>query len=248
MAKIPFSAVSANNQKEFDVMVQWNLRNRPDGDTARLVAEVFSSKPSKQAALSAVLQTRSSQSSDSSAQLVAVHHDESGKLKKAHVRRKHRGDCPKHLYNEIVRAGLTPAPTHDDKRASLDPLNNSAVSLELPRLPVPHMVGRGLGEFLAGVRNPSYDKAHSKHRPTLEHPNFSELSANLDATIAKESKTFVATDLKQRLPAWLLEEKLVSEEKDYRHHRTKYEMKAHMEAVRMMGKALLREFSGAAFK
>ena len=60
--------------------------------------------------------------------------------------------------------------------------------------------------------------------------------------------TFRPKDVSRPAPRALAQEPLVHEDMDWRHHRTKYEMKSHMEAVRLMGTALLREFSGAAFK
>ncbi|CUG90892.1 Hypothetical protein, putative [Bodo saltans] len=273
---LPYSAVADNNRKEFNVMMKWHLDKLPKGDYAQLYHNMVEGSrrdhrralrhaSSTAAAASAGGEGSSTLNSTITTTASKVQLDPlaatttssstgttAAQVRRAHVRRKHRGNCPKHLMNEIERSGGVVAPltpTIDSAAAIQDgaPRSDSA---PLPKLPVPNMIGRGLGEFLAGVRNPHYDRTNYVHRPTVEHPDFRAKSKAFDATVAKEAPTYEPKKTSQRAPAWLVDDKLLALDivPDMKHYRKKYEMKTHMEAVRMMGKALLREFSGAAFK
>lgn len=281
MAKhLPYGAVADNNKKEFDVMMKWHLGNRPNGDIAQLYHDMvddvqrdqrrslrMSSSRSTQQQLASTADTSGSKRlhapSSSSSPTVDPLGTTSGSalsegtnVRRAHVRRKHRGNCPKHLMHEIQRSGgivapRTPTPEQGASAAAggedEGPRSESA---PLPKLVVPNMIGRGLGEFLAGVRNPHYDKVSYVHRPNVEHPNFRTNAKALDDTVAREAPAYNPKNTSKLAPPWLIEDKLLAVDAvpDMKHYRKKYEMKTHMEAVRMMGKALLREFSGAAFK
>jgi hypothetical protein len=279
MAKhLPYSAVADNNRKEFDVMMKWHLEKLPNGDYAHLYRDmVEDERRDQRRALRMSTTNRNANNNNNavgsmastslnSATVPSSQHQHQDLLaatttttsscttnvRRAHVRRKHRGNCPKHLMNEIERSGGVVAPLTPAVAQHSDADHNASRSdsAPLPKLPVPNMIGRGLGEFLAGVRNPHYDRTSYVHRPTVEHPDFRAKSKAFDATVAREAPTYEPKNTTQRAPAWLVEDKLLAIDvvPDMKHYRKKYEMKSHMEAVRMMGKALLREFSGAAFK
>lgn len=258
MAKnLPYSAVAQNNRKEFDVMIKWNLDKNPNGGMAQMFGQ-FTEEVRRDERRKQRSSLTQSLPPAAAAQLTTHHHDEgeqhshaenvstAPELKRAHVRRKHRGNCPKHLMREIERSGGVAAPLTPTCNKEQTGRSESA---PLPKLPVPNMIGRGLGEFLAGVRNPHYDRVSYVHRPTVDHPDFTALDRTFDATVGREAPSYDPKKTHKPAPGWLLDDKLLHDgPPDRKHYRQKYEMKAHMEAVRMMGKALLREFSGAAFK
>lgn len=286
MSKLPYPAVAENNDREFEGMMRWHLAARPAGSIAGLYHSVVADEAQDHRKLARRAQSQSAvhlgttklteaslvKTSSTPPPQGAVQPNNNDDvlaattgLKRAHIRRKHRGNCPKHLHNEISRCGGVPAPL-DGGNSQLMPAtsqrtpsttNNTTPSTSqphddatsLPRLPVPNSIGRGLGDFLAGGHNPHYVTKYYVPRPIVEHPNFNALDAKLDATVTRDGPTYDAKKVHQRAPDWLLDEKLMRDEApDTKHYRKKYEMKSHMEAVRMMGKALLREFAGAAFK
>eukprot|EP00331_Platyophrya_macrostoma_P002283 CAMPEP_0176412172 /NCGR_PEP_ID=MMETSP0127-20121128/3999_1 /TAXON_ID=938130 /ORGANISM="Platyophrya macrostoma, Strain WH" /LENGTH=260 /DNA_ID=CAMNT_0017791819 /DNA_START=120 /DNA_END=902 /DNA_ORIENTATION=- len=260
MTALPLNVVAVHNQREFDVKLKWNLQYRPEGETAASFHDIFSGDDRKKSHLAqqeghasrsrrhrnAIAESAAAGLVKSSKEDATVPKTASGAAssgpRKAHVRRKHRGDCPKHLLHEMLRQGLEPAPEE------VPLVSRSAASTD--RLPVPHMVGKGIGALLNGVSHPKYDSAHYELRGKSEMPNYAQARRMLDETVEREGPSYRASQVHHAAPAWLMEEPLVVDTSlnAKLHNRPKYELKSHMEAVRMMGKALLREFSGAAFK
>lgn len=289
--------VSANNRKEFDEVAKWHFRyaensretknvfgqlNQPiRADPLRSLRRSYSAfepiapRHTAPSPTSAVI-TAPAQPEEERRDHASVEEGESGhhRRQKAHCRRKHRRDCPKHLLGTLrreeaqrsahlvvseanegafLRQSATPPPSCGSAAVSLRSRTASSrgggSSVPEKGLTVPNVIGSGgLATFLAGVSNPEYTRANFERRVIRDHPNFEQDRKALDATVQKMSQTFLPKDVSHPAPRALVQEKLVSEPMDWRYHRTKYEMKSHMEAVRLMGTALLREFSGAAFK
>jgi hypothetical protein len=157
--------------------------------------------------------------------------------KTIHCRRKHRKDCPKHVLNNLVASGGVSA---SSSGAPTDPCTESSGGIKWPT----NRVGRGLANFVGGAFVPAYNVSDSKsHR---DHPDYAaEERAKLERVAQRQEGGF--SPCRDALSP-LLDESRVAETKDYRNHRQKYELKSHIEAMKMLGDAMLRKLSGAAFK
>ena len=156
--------------------------------------------------------------------LAALTHG-NGERRKAHVRRKHRANCPKHLLHQ-KEAGQEIDPPKEAK--------------------VPHGIGKGLAMFLTGT----FDKQEWKRRPNVEHPDFRLCSKPAD--VMPESKNIYNAahgDLTRSNPLGhytatrgnVKDEPLLADPLDQKHCRRKHELKSYMESMYQMGTALLRK-------
>ena len=265
-----FAVVAEMNRREYDSNAKWTLKHQPDAPLSQFLQRlpagrgVVSSMSVEERhndlhrrARSGLDERRSPSPTMLSGSLPAL--DSGAALspspttgsRKVHCRRKHRKDCPKHALNDLIASGATTAHSTSTSTAlqeggnrSLDESLRQKASSPLEMLRVPtNRVGRGLANFVGGVFVPQYNARDSSSR--LDHPNFAEQEAAKAHRVITRQQTYSP---KRDALSPILDEGAVAEVKNYAFHRQKYELKSHIEAMTMLGGAMLRQLSGAAFK
>ena len=249
MGKVDWACVGEANRKEYNSTAKWYMERMPEHDLCKYAFAELTKNPSRnlrkelhdhdviKESFTEVCSFNNTECNDLRQSGSAEESDR--EQKKAHCHRKHRKDCPKHLMNALKRKGI-PTGTRAEKH-----LQNDSVHLPSPMPPMklPNAIGSGVARLVSGVFDPA--QRHTEKRWIRDYPDYAKLSASRDADVLR-----LAPHVKPHhpLPEQIRDDNLVADIIDKKHNRLKYDMKTHMESLKLMGTALLREFSGAAFK